>query len=369
MNHQPVPTGLPEHRFPVEPWRLVEREYAHDDLGVTETIFALGNGYLGMRANPEEGREAHSHGTFVNGFHEIWSIQHAEDAFGFAKTGQTIVNVPDAKLMKLYVDDEPLLLAGADLDEYERVLDFRSGVLTRDLVWRTPAGKRVRVRSRRMVSFTHRHLAVMTFEITLLDSAAPVVVSSQLLNRQDGEDEYHVRSAALGEGMDPRQGPQVHAAGAAPDPAARARERDRAGLPLRELGHDARLRNPSPDRDVVPGRGEHRCQRRPGQDRVQHPRHGRRADSDHEARRRTIRRPVCPARNSPTAARARSSGPRPTGSISCSGNRRSGSTRSGRRPTSNFAATTATSRPCGGTSSSSPRRRPAPRSRASPPRA
>ena len=120
MNHHPVPTGLPEHRFPVEPWRLVEREYAHDDLGLTETIFALGNGYLGMRANPEEGREAHSHGTFLNGFHETWEIQHAEDAFGFAKTGQTIVNVPDAKVMKLYVDDEPLLLAGADLDEYER---------------------------------------------------------------------------------------------------------------------------------------------------------------------------------------------------------------------------------------------------------
>ncbi|MET0910899.1 MAG: hypothetical protein ABWZ99_15645, partial [Ilumatobacteraceae bacterium] len=205
MNHHPVPTGLPAHRFPVEPWRLVECEYAHDDLGLTETIFAVGNGYLGMRANPEEGREAHSHGTFVNGFHETWTIQHAEDAFGFAKTGQTIVNVPDAKLMKLYVDDEPLLLAGADLDSYERTLDFRTGVLTRDLVWRTPGGKRVRVRSQRMVSFTHRHLAVMTFEITLLDAGAPVVVSSQLLNRQDGEDEYHVRSAALGEGMDPRK--------------------------------------------------------------------------------------------------------------------------------------------------------------------
>ena len=69
-----------------------------------------------MRANPEEGRDAHSHGTFLNGFHETWHIHHAEEAFGFAKTGQTIVNVPDAKLMKLYVDDEPLLLAGADLE-------------------------------------------------------------------------------------------------------------------------------------------------------------------------------------------------------------------------------------------------------------
>jgi alpha,alpha-trehalose phosphorylase len=205
MNRLPAPNGLPTHRFPVEPWRLVERSYSSDDLGLTETVFALGNGYLGMRANPEEGREAHSHGTYLNGFHETWRIMHAEDAFGFAKTGQTLVNVPDAKLMKLYVDDEPLLLSSADLDSYERAVDFRNGVLTRDIVWRTPAGKRVRVSSQRMVSFAHRHLAVLTFEVTLLDASAPVVVSSQLLNRQDGEDEYHVRSAALGEGQDPRQ--------------------------------------------------------------------------------------------------------------------------------------------------------------------
>ncbi len=204
MNRLPPPLGLPEHRFPVEPWRLVESDYSNDDLGLTETLFSLGNGYLGMRANPEEGREAHSHGTYLNGFHETWPIMHAEEAFGFAKTGQTIVNVPDAKLLKLYVDDEPLLLATADLDRYERALDFRNGVLTRDMIWRTPAGKRVRVTSQRIVSPVHRHLAVMTFEITLLDAPAPVVVSSQLLNRQDGEDEYHVKAAALGEGTDPR---------------------------------------------------------------------------------------------------------------------------------------------------------------------
>jgi alpha,alpha-trehalose phosphorylase len=200
-----LPDGPPSYRYPTDPWRFVEREYDARDLGTTETLFALGNGYIGMRANPTEGREAHTHGTYLNGFHETWTIKHAEEAYAFAKTGQTIVNVPDAKLMKLYVDDEPLLIATADLDHYERVLDFRAGVAYRDVIWRTPAGKRVHVRSERMVSLEHRHLAMMVLEVTLLDEAAPVVVSSQLMNRQDGEDEYHVRSAALGEGRDPRQ--------------------------------------------------------------------------------------------------------------------------------------------------------------------
>jgi alpha,alpha-trehalose phosphorylase len=205
MKIRPTASAIPRHRFPVDPWRLVETSFDHHDMGTTETLFANGNGYIGMRANPSEGREAYTHGTYLNGFHETWPIHHAESAVAFAKTGQTIVNAPDAKLVKLYVDDEPLLLREADLDFYERAISFRSGRSYRELIWRTPAGKRVKVRSERMISLVHRHVAVLRFEVTLLDDSAPVVVSSQLLNRQDGEDEYHVKSAALGEGMDPRQ--------------------------------------------------------------------------------------------------------------------------------------------------------------------
>lgn len=182
---------LDRSRFPIDEWNLVETSPSAADLGVTETLFAVGNGYLGMRGNPEEGRDSDTHGTFINGFHETWPIRHAESAYGFASTGQTIVNVPDSKTMKIYVDDEPLLLAMADLASYERVLDFRAGTLRRSLVWRTPAGKRVRIASTRMVSFTDRHLALMELEVTMLDGDAPVVVSSQILNRQDGFTDYH----------------------------------------------------------------------------------------------------------------------------------------------------------------------------------
>ena len=97
-------------RFPIDPWRLVETSYSEEDTGVTETLFALGNGYVGMRGNHPEGRRAYEHGTFINGLHETWPIRHAEQAYGFAEVGQTIVNAPDAKVMRVYVDDEPLSL-------------------------------------------------------------------------------------------------------------------------------------------------------------------------------------------------------------------------------------------------------------------
>lgn len=196
---------LDRSRFPADEWKLTETFFCPDDLGRTETLFSVSNGYLGLRGNYEEGRASHSQGTFINGLHEIWPIRHAEQAYGFAQIGQTIVNVPDAKPIRLYVDDEPLVLDEADLLEYRRSLDFATGVLSRDLIWQTPSGKKVKVSSQRMVSFTERHLAVLTFEVTMLEGDAPVAISCQILNRQDGQDEFGVPSAAMGKGFDPRK--------------------------------------------------------------------------------------------------------------------------------------------------------------------
>ena len=197
---------LDRDRYPVHPWRLAETRYVAEEVGVSETLFALGNGFLGMRGNNLEGRRAHEHGTFLNGLHETFKIRHAEQAYGFAEVGQTIVDAPDSKVMRLYVDDEPLALDEADLLGYERCLDFADGVLRRELIWLTPAGKRVRVSSTRMVSFSERHLAVMTMEVTLLDADAPLTISCQLLNRQDGQDEY---AGLTKETKDPRKAERI----------------------------------------------------------------------------------------------------------------------------------------------------------------
>ena len=128
--------------------------------GAAETVFALSNGYVGVRGTFDEGRPALAPGTFVNGFHETWPIVHAEEAYGLARVGQTIVNVPDATVLELFVDDEPLFLPTARLREYARVLDMRAGTLQP----RPRSGRRRRASTspsarRRLVSLEHRHVA------------------------------------------------------------------------------------------------------------------------------------------------------------------------------------------------------------------
>lgn len=172
----------PEFVYPIEEWKMVEKRFYPRFLPQAETIFSVGNGYLGMRGNFEEGRPVFQSGTFVNGFYESWPIVYGEEAYGFAKTGQTIVNVPDGKIIKLYVDDEPLFLPTADLLDFERTLDMKAGTLDRRVLWETPAGKRVLIESRRLVSFQHRHLAAISYRVTVLNARAPVIISSQLIN-------------------------------------------------------------------------------------------------------------------------------------------------------------------------------------------
>ena len=175
----------PEHIYPPDEWRLREARYSSEFADRAETIFSLSNGFIGIRGSFEEGRPALAAGTLINGFHETWPIVHAEEAAALARNGQTIVNVPDATILKLYVDEEPLFLPTARVHDYSRVLDMQAGTLTRELTWTTGAGKHVRIRSCRIVSLEHRHVVAMTYEVTLLDHAAPVAISSLVFNRQD----------------------------------------------------------------------------------------------------------------------------------------------------------------------------------------
>ena len=90
----------PEDIYPIDAWKFIETRFYPRFLAETETIFSLSNGYLGMRGTPDEGEPVVQNGTFINGFHETWPIVYGEEAFGFAKTGQTMLNVTDSKTVK-----------------------------------------------------------------------------------------------------------------------------------------------------------------------------------------------------------------------------------------------------------------------------
>ncbi|MGB8650600.1 MAG: glycoside hydrolase family 65 protein [Mycobacteriales bacterium] len=167
--------------FPVEPWRIRETRLDLDLLAQTESVFALSNGHIGLRGNLDEGEPHGIPGTYLAGFHELRPLPYAEAGYGYPESGQSVVDVTNGKLVRLLVDDEPLDVRYGELCDHERVLDMRAGTLSRNLEWVSPAGKRVRVRSTRLVSLTHRAVAALVYEVEAVDPDTRVIVQSELV--------------------------------------------------------------------------------------------------------------------------------------------------------------------------------------------
>jgi alpha,alpha-trehalose phosphorylase len=172
---------IQESAYPVEPWCLRETSCNLELLAQSESVMALSNGHIGLRANLDEGDPQGIAGTYLNSFYEQRPLPQAEAGYGYPESGQTIVNVTNGKMIRLLVDDSPFDIRYGDLHTHQRVLDFRDGVLTRDVDWSSPAGKRVRIRSRRLVSFTQRAIAAIEYEVEAVDQPLRVILQSELV--------------------------------------------------------------------------------------------------------------------------------------------------------------------------------------------
>jgi alpha,alpha-trehalose phosphorylase len=167
--------------FRIEPWALHETELRLDLLAQTESLFALSNGHIGLRGNLDEGEPHGLPGTYLGGFYELQPLPSAELSYGAPESGQFLVNATNGKLIRLLVDDEPFDVRYGELHSHERVLDLRAGTLRRTAEWRSPAHRTVRVTSTRFVSFAHRSIVAIAYEVEPLDGPSHVVVQSELV--------------------------------------------------------------------------------------------------------------------------------------------------------------------------------------------
>ncbi|MCC3769253.1 glycoside hydrolase family 65 protein [Streptomyces sp. UNOC14_S4] len=167
--------------YAVEPWCLRETELNLEVLPQSESVFALANGHIGWRGNLDEGEPHGLPGSYLNGVYELRPLPYAEAGYGYPESGQTVIDVTNGKVIRLLVDDEPFDLRYGRLLKHERVLDFRTGLLSRTSEWTAPSGRTVRVRSRRLVSFTQRAVGAICYEVEAVDAEVRLVLQSELV--------------------------------------------------------------------------------------------------------------------------------------------------------------------------------------------
>ncbi len=191
--------------YPLDSWQICEDFFSPDHIMLSETIFALGNGYIGIRGCFEEGLIHNNHksieGIYLNGFYESVPIPHAERGYGYAVNTQTMLNVTDSKIIELYLDYERFSLDSGTVLKFKRTLDLRKGYLTRQVTWRSPLGKEVEIEATRLVSFTEKHVLAFKYRVKPLNFTGTVTINSAINGAVDNhthEEEDPRFSATLG---------------------------------------------------------------------------------------------------------------------------------------------------------------------------
>ena len=104
-------------------WTLTEPEFDPAKLRARETVFTIGNGYLGTRSSFEEGYPNALPITLINGVYDDIPVVYTE-----------LANCPDWLLLVVIINGEQFRLDTGEILAYERRLDLRQGILSR---WRS----------------------------------------------------------------------------------------------------------------------------------------------------------------------------------------------------------------------------------------
>lgn len=146
-----------------------------------ESIFCLGNGYLGIRSATEESYLGQSRDTFVSGT--------------FNKFGENEVtelpNAADMIAIDIYIDGELFSLEKGLVSSYERTLNLKTGELERHFTWMNKSGKTFNFLFKRFVSFHDLHLFATKVEITPVGCDANIEIYSGINGQMTNSGSQH----------------------------------------------------------------------------------------------------------------------------------------------------------------------------------
>lgn len=149
-------------------WSIQENKFDPGNLGKTEVIMALGNGYLGIRSVSEEKYLGETRNMFVAG------------TFNKADKNEVteLPNLPDIIEIELVINDKRWTLNDGEIIKYQKRLNIYNGELIREIIWRTEETGTIVFKFKRFVSMEDKHLIVQSIEIHPLDNDLDIKIIS-----------------------------------------------------------------------------------------------------------------------------------------------------------------------------------------------
>jgi kojibiose phosphorylase len=161
-------------------WSVIETQFDPTQLHHKETVFTVGNGYLGTRGSFEEGYPGAMSATLIHGVYDDVPVVHTE-----------LANCPDWLPLVVIVNGDRFRLDHGEILSYRRLFDLRRGVVSRDVRWRSGSGYTVDIHFERFASVVDQHVLALRCQVTPLDFEGTIEVQASINGYPDNQGVMH----------------------------------------------------------------------------------------------------------------------------------------------------------------------------------
>ena len=170
-------------------WKIVEEGFNPELNRISESIFSIGNGKMGQRANFEEKYSGDSlNGTYVAGIYYPDKTRVGWWKNGYPEYFAKIINSTNWIGINVIVNGEELDLATAKVLSFTRELDMQHGLLSRRFVAELGNGNQVEVSSHRFVSIAATEIGAIRYTVKALNFSGEITFTPYLDGDVENED-------------------------------------------------------------------------------------------------------------------------------------------------------------------------------------
>ncbi len=188
----------------IDEWNIIEEGFDPHLNKISESIFSLGNGRMGQRANFEETYTGESlPGNYVAGVYYPDKTRVGWWKNGYPEYFAKVLNAANWIGIDLKVDYETLDLNTCKVSSFKRVLNMKEGYLERSFTAELKSGKKLKVNARRFCSIVDDESGAIRYSITPLNFDSTLTITPYIdgdIKNQDANydekfwDEVHKES-------------------------------------------------------------------------------------------------------------------------------------------------------------------------------
>ncbi len=176
-------------------WSIIQQGFDRDHVTSSESIFSIGNGYMGQRANYEEDYSGETlQGHYIGGIYYPDKTRVGWWKNGYPEYFAKVLNAPDWIGMSIAVDGETLDLNKVRVSDFRQELNMKEGWLKRTFKATFSGGQQIDVCSTRLISMTHKELGAIQYRLKALNFSGQLSWSSHvdggIMNSDANYDEY-----------------------------------------------------------------------------------------------------------------------------------------------------------------------------------